>query len=34
MITRFNTEKNTTNNRTDWQPQVPILGKEGFSNRV
>jgi len=34
MITRFNTEKNATNNRMDWQTQAPILGKDGFSNRV
>ena len=34
MITRFNTEKNGLNNRMDWQTQAPILGKDGFSNRV
>jgi len=34
MITRFNTEKNALNNHMDWQTQAPILGKDGFSNRV
>lgn len=30
MITRFNTHTN----RGDWQPPVPTLEKEGFTNRV